>query len=163
MASRVAVMQEGRIQQIGTPMEVYRYPANLFVAEFIGMPRINLLPGKVITEGDQTWLQASSFRLEIPWLSQRNDVIVAVRPEDVILSLKPEDNSVEFRIYAVLPAGPETIIHAQYEDTTLVIREMRQLTLKMDQSIWIRIDPATINLYDKGNGELMERTDSVLQ
>jgi ABC-type sugar transport system ATPase subunit len=160
MASRVAVMQEGRIHQIGTPMEVYRYPANLFVAEFIGMPRINLLSGKVTTEGAQTWLQTSSFRFEVPWLTQQNDVVVAVRPEDVILSLEPEDNSVEFYVYAVLPAGPEMIIHAQREDTTLVIRETRQLSLKMDQSVWIRIDPASINLFDKESGELIERTDS---
>jgi ABC-type sugar transport system ATPase subunit len=158
MASRVAVMQEGRIHQIGTPTEVYRYPANLFVAEFIGMPRINLLPGKVITEGDQTWLQASSFRFEIPWLPKRSDVIIAVRPEDVILRLEPEENSVEFRVYAVLPAGPEVIIHTRYDDATLVIRETRQLSLKMDQNVWIRIDPASINLYDKGTGELMKRT-----
>jgi multiple sugar transport system ATP-binding protein len=163
MASRVAVMQEGRIHQIGTPTEVYRYPANLFVAEFIGMPRINLLPGKVITEGDLTWLQASSFRLELPRVPQQNDVIVAVRPEDVILSLEQKDGFVEFRIYAVLPAGPETIIHAQREDTTLVIRETRQLSLKMDQSVWIRIDPASINLYDKESEELIERSDSVSQ
>ncbi|NIS82745.1 MAG: ATP-binding cassette domain-containing protein [Anaerolineales bacterium] len=163
MASRVAVMQEGRIHQTGSPMEVYQHPADLFVAKFIGMPRINLLPGEVVTERDQTWLQASSFRLELPQVPQRETVVVAVRPEDIILSLEPEDDAVEFRVYAVLPAGPEMIIHTHRDDTTLVIRETRQLSLKMDQSVWIRIDPTSINLYDQDSEELLKKADRTSQ
>jgi len=161
MASRVAVMRDGRIQQIGTPMEVYRYPANLFVAEFIGMPRVNLLHGKVVREGDHAWLETSLFRIAIPQLQQAKDVIAAVRPEDINLILEERDGFIEFGVYAVLPAGPELIIHTQREGTTLVIRETRQLSLEMDQSVWVRIDPASIILYDQESEQLLTAKSGV--
>lgn len=155
MATRVAVMREGRLQQVATPTEVYRRPANLFVAEFVGMPRINLLPAKVAWHDGRPWLEMEAFRLPSSWTPQQQDLIVTARPEDVGLFLEPEEDAVEFRVYAVLPAGPELIVHVQRDDTTLVIRETRQLELEMDQPVWIKIDPSAINLYDKASGQLL--------
>ncbi len=155
MASRVAVMREGRLQQVATPLEVYHRPANLFVAEFVGMPRINLLPARVAWHDGSPWLETEAFRLPAPWAPPQNDVIVAARPEDVSLLLEPEADAVQFRVYAVLPAGPELLIHVQHDDTALVVRETRQLDLQMDQSVWVKIDPSAINLYDKASGRLL--------
>src|SRR5213075_2523902 len=58
MADRIVVMQEGRIEQIGTPLELYDHPANLFVAQFIGSPAMNVVNGTLRREGGQAWVKA---------------------------------------------------------------------------------------------------------
>ena len=58
MADRIVVMQDGRIEQIGTPLELYDHPANLFVAQFIGSPAMNVVHGVVRRDGDEAWVEA---------------------------------------------------------------------------------------------------------
>ncbi len=155
MASCVAVMKDGLIQQVGKPQEIYRQPTNLFVAEFVGMPRINMLPAKTILQDGQPWLEMDDFRLPASWIPSGDRAVVAIRPEDVSISLEPEPNAVEFQVYAVLPSGPELFVQTRRRDTTLVIRETRQLDLQIDQPVWIRVDPSAINLYDEKSGLLL--------
>ena len=154
MASVVVVMNEGRIQQVAPPGQIYRQPANVFVAGFIGMPRINILAAR--TRGAaRAGFEVGDFTLAAPWTPDREKVYLGARPEDMTLSLEPADDAVEFQVYAVLPAGPETIVHIRRGDVTLVARETRQLELKMDQSVWVRFDPSAMNIYDGASGELL--------
>ncbi|MGH7774366.1 MAG: ABC transporter ATP-binding protein [Candidatus Binatia bacterium] len=155
MASHVVVMNEGRIQQIGTPKEIYRQPANLYVAEFVGMPRINLLPARAVLQDGTCWLETDEFRLSATWLPSQSNVIIAARPEDITILLQPEPGAPEFKVYAVLPAGPESFVQLRRGKRTLVIRETRQMDLRMDQTVWLKIDPSTINLYDEKTGRLL--------
>ena len=159
MASLVVVMNEGRIQQIGTPNEVYRQPANLFVAEFVGMPRVNLLPARSVRRDGKSWLETDDFRLPASWTPSQDRVIVAARPEDVTILLEPDADAVEFKVYAVLPAGPETLVEVRRQNRTLTIREARQIDLKMDQAVWLKIEPSVVNLYDETSGILLTRMD----
>ena len=154
MASVVVVMNEGRIQQMAPPGQIYRQPANVFVAGFIGMPRINLLAARTLGDG-RVRFEVGDFTLPAPGAPPNAKVFVGARPEDVMLSLEPADDAVEFQVYAVLPAGPETIVHIRRGEVTLVARETRQLELKMDQSVWVGFDPAAINIYDGASGELL--------
>ncbi len=155
MASHVVVMKEGRIQQIGAPKEIYRQPASLFVAEFVGMPRINLLPARAVLQDGKCWLETEEFKLPAAWFPSQSKVIVAARPEDITILLEPEPGAPEFKVYAVLPAGPEAFIQLRRRDRTLVVRESRQIDLRMDQSVWLKIDPSEINLYDEKTGLLL--------
>lgn len=155
MASSVVVMKDGLIQQVAPPQEVYHQPSNVFVAEFVGMPRINLLPAETITQDGRAFLEIDDFRLPVPWIPSQNSVVVAVRPEDVKISFEPEPNAVQFQIYAVLPSGPELLVQLRRGKTTLVVRETRQLDLSMDQRVWITVNPSAINLYDKTSGSLL--------
>ena len=154
MASVVVVMNEGRIQQMAPPGQIYRQPANVFVAGFIGMPRINLLAARTLGDG-RARFEVGDFTLPAPGAPPNAKVFVGARPEDVMLSLEPADDAVEFQVYAVLPAGPETIVHIRRGEVTLVARETRQLELKMDQSVWVGFDPSAINIYDGASGELL--------
>jgi len=155
MATRVAVMNEGRIQQVGAPSEIYQKPMKLFVAEFIGMPRINLLSAQPVSTDGGLWFQVDDFRLPAAWLPSQEEVILAIRPEDISILLHSEPDTVEFKVYGVLPAGPEVFVHVVRGDVRLVVRETHQLELAMDQPIWVRIDPSAINLYNKASGQLM--------
>ena len=152
MASRVVVMNAGQIQQIDEPRKIYHQPASLFVAEFVGMPRINSLPAKIVQRDGKSWLTTENLTIPLPGRFDPREVTAAVRPEDIRLFLEPHPEATEFRIYAVLPSGPEQYVQVKREDRTLMIRETRQLDLKMDQSVWIRIEPSAVNLYDKDSG-----------
>ena len=157
MANNIVVIDEGRVQQIGTPSEIYHRPANLFVAEFVGMPRINLLPAKKVVNNGNAWLQTDDFRLPADWLPAQESVIAAARPEDVRILLEPEAGAIQFTVYAVQPTGPETFVHLRRGSRTIVARETRPIDFTMDQTVWLRIEPAAVNFYDEKSGCLLVR------
>ncbi len=152
MSSCVAVMKEGIIQQVDTPDRIYRFPANLFVADFIGNPKVNLLDGVVDGDGCVN-LEGFSVATNIHHAHGR--VVLAVRPEDISISSRPVPEGVEFSAYSVLPSGADTTIVAKKGNTELNVREMGISRIKMDEKIWLRFDPAALNLYDKESSNLI--------
>jgi len=155
MASHVVVMNEGRIQQIDPPHKTYHKPANIFVAEFVGMPRINTMPARIVEQDGECRLEIDDFKINIPWKPSQERVTAAIRPEDIQISLEPRPDATEFEVYAVLPSGPELYVQVKRGSRILMIRETHQLDINMDQPVWIKADPAAINLYDQENGMLI--------
>ena len=155
MATRVVVMERGRIQQIDTPQQIYRKPANIFTAEFVGMPRINTFPAQVVEQNGTSWLEMEDIKIQLPWKPSPKEVVAAVRPEDIVISAESVTGSPEFRVYAVLPSGPEIYVQIKRGNRTIMVRETRQLDLQMDQAVWIRINPTAVNLYDSQSGLLL--------
>ena len=146
MSTKIAVMKLGVIQQMDTPDMVYHYPANLFVADFIGNPKVNLMPGWV---AGQNLVDIGKFNIPVKTYSQTGDVVVGLRPEDIIIHKEPTDGAVEFTAYSVLPSGADTTIIARKGDTELTIKEMGVSNIQMDQPIWLSFKEDAINLYDK--------------
>ena len=152
MSTRIAVMKDGILQQLDTPDVVYHYPANLFVADFIGNPKVNLLNGLVV--GDKC-VQVGSFNLEVDTGDARGEVVVALRPEGGTISTQPVGDAVEFSVYSVLPSGAETTIVASRDDVEITVKETGVSKVKMDDKIWLKFDPHALNLYDKESGNLI--------
>ncbi len=97
LAGRIMIMNHGIIQQVGTPIEVYRKPANLFVAGFIGSPTMNFIHGKLHAEGEKLYLKNDALSLFIPSFLLSNtaenvgrEVVVGVRPDDVLVVSSPQ-------------------------------------------------------------------------
>jgi len=155
MATRVVVMEGGRIRQIDAPQEIYRKPANIFIAEFVGMPRINTFPAKIFMQNGTCWAEMDGIKIPLPWIPAQKEVRAAIRPEDITISVNPLENSPEFQVYAVLPCGPEIYVQVKRGNRIIMIRETRQLDLQMDQPVWLKIDPAAVNLYDIQSGLLL--------
>src|SRR5512146_1425366 len=86
MSSYIAVMKEGVLQQFGTPDQIYHFPANLFVADFIGNPKVNLLEGSVDGHG---CVNVKAFSVDTHVRRARGEVVLAVRPEDIAISTRP--------------------------------------------------------------------------
>ena len=152
MSTNIAVMKLGVIQQLDTPDRVYHFPANLFVADFIGNPKVNLLGGFV--EGKDC-VKIGDFAIPMATYSAQGQAVVAFRPEDIVVSTAPEADAVEFTAYSVLPAGADSTIIAHRGDVEITVKEMGISKIRMDQKIWLRFDPATLNLYDKESGNLV--------
>jgi len=152
MSSNIAVMKEGVIQQLDTPDCVYHYPANLFVADFIGNPKVNLLDG--VVDGDNS-VDLGKFKIAVDTYNATGKVVVAARPEDIAISTQPVPGAVEFSAYSVLPAGADSTIVAHRDGTAITVRVMGISKIKMDDRIWLKFDPQTLNLYDKQSGRLV--------
>ncbi len=152
MSTNIAVMKLGVVQQLDTPDRVYHFPANLFVADFIGNPKVNLLDGAV---SGQNQVKVGDFALDVDTFNARGQIVVAVRPEDIAVLTEPELNAVEFTAYSVLPAGADSTIVAQRGDVEITVKVMGISKIKMDQKIWLKFDPTSLNLYDKESGNLV--------
>jgi ABC-type sugar transport system ATPase subunit len=152
MSSNIAVMKEGVLQQVGTPDRIYHYPANLFVADFIGNPKVNLLDG-VVNEDNSVDL--GRFKIAMDTSNAPEKVVVAVRPEDIAISAEPVPGAVEFTAYSILPSGADSTIMARLGGTEITVREMGISKIEMDDKIWLKFDPDTLNLYDKESGKLI--------
>jgi multiple sugar transport system ATP-binding protein len=152
MSSSIAVMKEGVLQQLDTPDRVYRYPANLFVADFIGNPKVNLLAG--VVNGDYS-IDLGKFKIATDTWNAPEKVVVAVRPEDIAISTEPVPGAVEFTAYSVLPSGADSTIIARLGGTEITVRVMGISNVEMDDKIWLKFNPDKINLYDKESGNLV--------
>ena len=152
MSTTIGIMKEGVLQQLDTPDNIYHYPANLFVADFIGNPKVNLLDGVV---AGKNVVRVGDFSVSMETHSATGKNVVAVRPEDIIVATGPEPDAEEFTAYAVLPAGADSTIVAQRGETEITIRVMGISNITMDQKIWLKFDPTTLNLYDKASGNLI--------
>jgi multiple sugar transport system ATP-binding protein len=152
MSTNIAVMKEGVLQQFDVPDKIYHFPANLFVADFIGNPKVNLLDGVVSGENS---VDLGKFKITIDTFNAAGSVVVGLRPEDIVISTQPVPGAVEFSAYSVLPSGADSTIIARLGDLELTIKVMGISKIKMDEKIWLTFNPHTLNLYDKESGNLI--------
>jgi multiple sugar transport system ATP-binding protein len=156
MSTRVVVMKDGNIQQVSPPAQVYREPQNTFVAEFIGMPRINLTElkrqsGTVYGNGD--------IRIDIARDPGCEAIVLGARPEDLTLSADEEGPGEVYELTALLPNGPETIVQLKRGDTVVLARLGHETDLKQGQRVSVTYDTTALNIYDARTGELVRRPD----
>ncbi|MEV0205576.1 ABC transporter ATP-binding protein [Streptomyces sp. NPDC050788] len=153
LADRIAVMKDGVIQQIGTPYEIYDSPANLFVADFVGEPAINLLPGTVADDGRARLSDSVHLALPVP-VTQGREVVVGVRPED--LRLTGEDG-LPARVVAhepLLEAGVATLALDGVE-RPLVVLTGPEARLAHDEQVRVAADTRLTHVFDAETGELL--------
>lgn len=152
MSTKIVVMKDGVIQQMDTPGNIYHYPANLFVADFIGNPKVNLLEGRVVGKNQ---VEVGNFTIPVKTFNKTGDVSVGIRPEDITVSTKQINGATEFQAYSVLPEGADSTIIARNGKTELTVKEMGVSKIQMDQKIWLSFSEDNINLYDKSHGALI--------
>ena len=122
------------------------------MADFIGNPKVNLLDGVVSGKNS---VDLGKFKIPINTSYATGKVVVGIRPEDIAIFERPEPGAVEFSAYSVLPAGADSTIIARLGEMELTIRVMGISKIRMDDKIWLKFDPQTLNLYDKESGLLI--------
>ena len=148
LAHRVAVMDQGVVQQIARPREIYDDPANLFVAGFIGSPPMNFVRGR-LSEGH---FVGDGGRLATAGLEAREDVILGFRPEDCTV-MAPEDGSLQGRLYAAEMTGNETIVTCSIAEAQVVVKMDKDFEMAIDSAVGVAIDPGKLCLFDAASGE----------
>ena len=164
LANRIAVMKGGRIQQIGTPDDVYQRPANLFVAGFMGAPAMNLIPATVVREAGGVALRValadgSSVTLALPDAQAaslegyaRTEVVLGIRPEAITDSIAAahgaDAREIENRIDLVEPAGSDTFVVSRIGGTDVVARLRADAAPRAGAPFRLAIDLAKAALFD---------------
>ena len=156
MSTRVVVMKDGEVQQISPPDQLYRQPENTFVADFVGMPRINLI--KLSAEGGHGSVYSNGdIQVDIEWEPGCSEVVVGARPEDITVSQEPSPTAEDYEITAVLPNGPETIIQLKRGQTALITRVGHDTALIDGQTVWVHFKTQALNVYAAETGALISR------
>jgi len=156
MSTRIAVMRDGHLQQYGTPMEIYRNPANLFVAQFVGSPPINVLAEK---EANGLFGSAREFLSGGPAKNVAGDIQhIAFRPEAVRIESPDSVSNGKWRaraeVAAILPTGPEWIVQTQVGDTLLFSREDREPAYSTGDNCTITVEASAFHLFDSNGATL---------
>jgi ABC-type sugar transport system ATPase subunit len=153
MATRLAILDRGRLQQVGSPRDVYGRPANLFVARFIGNPPMNALPATVVVDRGEAFLDVGAGRLRA-WaegaLVDGTKVVVGVRPEDVSVGR----GGLEATVRAVEWLGHELQLVCDVADTSVVVRTTSHgPEPAMGTRVALACDPKALHLFDFDTGE----------
>ncbi len=153
MADRIVVMNEGVIQQIGQPLDVYDMPANLFVASFIGSPGMNLLEG-IAHRGEDAWVEmADGTRLPTPQSTaeEGQPVVYGVRPEALAID-DTGGAGLRAEVDVIEPTGLSTLVFARIAGTVTCAFTMDRLVLHHGQKIGLVPDMARVHVFDKTSG-----------
>ena len=151
MADKIVVMQAGRIEQVGAPLEVYDRPANTFVAGFIGSPAMNMLEGRVRREAAGAFVVAGETRLPLPAgsdLADGREVIYGIRPEHLSLGA----DGLKGSIAVVEPTGSETHVVTRVGERDIVAQFRERHAFRPGDAITLTPDPAQAHLFDKATG-----------
>lgn len=143
MADRIVVMRSGRVEQIGTPLELYDRPANQFVAGFIGSPAMNFLPGMLARHGsDITFVSTNGERIALTSVDDAvpdgAKVIFGVRPEHLDLMFAEAPGALAATVVVVEPTGAETLVLGRTPNGELTCICKGRPEVRPGQAIWLR-------------------------
>ncbi|RWO20936.1 sn-glycerol-3-phosphate ABC transporter ATP-binding protein UgpC [Mesorhizobium sp.] len=150
MADKIVVMRDGRIEQIGAPLELFDRPANLFVAGFIGSPSMNLLKG-VVRKGDKPIVEIAGTPFPMTASSKVEDgrnVVYGVRPEH--LEIHPD--GVPAKISVVEPTGSETLVFLRFGEGEMVALFRERHDFKPGDTLHLKPRLDQVHLFDAETG-----------
>ncbi len=172
MSTKVALFRAGEIAQIATPQELYTNPIDMETADFIGSPRINMIDGKGLYDGNALKVsgvlgnftfEKSTLKLteEIP-NGKEFDCVLGIRPELVNITTKDPKSSefIEAAVYASQPAGAETIVTLDTKGTQYLALQVDLRKYDMNQKVWISVDPKRINVFNKQTTRLIRYAET---
>ena len=171
MGTKIVVMKDGLIQQIGSPLEVYNFPVNQFVAGFIGSPVMNFIPCLVLSKNGRLFIDAEAFQLPIP--KQKAPYYESLAGSEAVFGIRPND--IYDRLYApehlkrdsfraivdvIEPLGSEIHLNVTSGKHNLVAVVDTQTSVRMHQEIELTPDLNKMHLFEKDPPNLRVRTES---
>lgn len=157
MGQMIVVLRDGRIEQAGTPLELYDRPANLFVAGFIGSPEINQLSGVVVLNGSATSLRLKDGSLlALPaglQVADGQQVVYAIRPEQVNVVHEARDDALAAKVTAVENTGSDMQLFCDTGGGAFTSVFKQRLAVKEGDKIWLQPKLSGVHLFDGQSGQ----------
>ncbi|MCH4890888.1 sn-glycerol-3-phosphate ABC transporter ATP-binding protein UgpC [Acidaminobacter sp. JC074] len=156
MGTRICVMNNGLIQQVDTPREIYNHPANMFVASFIGAPQMNFMDGKVVEEGGKLFVEFEGYKKQLAdekaEMAKKSgyvgkEVVIGCRPEDIEID---SEEGFEAVIDVLELLGSETYIYFNAFGKTYIAKEGKNFTKGRGDKIKISFK-SNVHAFDKEN------------
>ncbi len=168
MSTKIALFRKGEIVQVAEPLELYNNPKNLYAADFVGNPRINLVEGKAERTSGGLAVRSDLGSMTFPTADligdvpsgKEFDVVIGIRPEQIAINtarMMPSD--VAANIYTLMPAGSETLISVRSGGHGLVIKTLGFRQFAPDQEVYLSINTKKINVFDKESENLIKRAE----
>jgi multiple sugar transport system ATP-binding protein len=148
MADKIVVMRDGRVEQIGAPLDLYDNPQNVFVAGFIGSPSMIFIHGRISGgDGQVSFVSDSGLRLPLPAADVRNgqEVTYGIRPEHIEIA----EGGVPVNVVVVEPTGSETQVFAKAGTDLIDAIVKARVRARPGEKVPFRIDPANVHLFDR--------------
>ncbi len=164
LGDKIAVMNLGTLQQLGSPEELYDQPANLFVASFIGEPPMNFIECGIEKKDGRQYLKSSSMKIEIsPEIAnsleeeQDQDIILGIRPGDFLLGKtdKPGFAHIEGRVYFVEFIGDMTLIHVKVQQDRFIITVLTEIRIEENENLTVSFPLQSIHIFHKQTGQVI--------
>ena len=153
MADRIVVMHDGIIEQIGTPLELFDHPGNLFVAQFIGSPSMNVLKGTLRVADGRTWVEAQGHSWPANTSAQAGDghaVAYGVRPTDIRVSAT--GTGIPAKVIVVEPTGAETELLLEVGSLRVIVVMHGRTAAQHGDVIHLEFDTDKAHLFDDATG-----------
>jgi multiple sugar transport system ATP-binding protein len=152
------------VEQIGTPLELFDRPRNLFVAQFIGSPAMNVMAGTLRMEGERSWVEAQGQSWPtVPQLQGRDGQAVqyGVRPTDIRVSTSGA--GIPARVVVVEPTGAETELLLRVGEMELVVVMHGRTGAQPDDTVFLEVDAASTHVFDGVGGQRLDGAPATLQ
>ncbi len=153
LSDHIVVLNQGKVMQVGSPMAIYRAPANTFVASFIGSPPMNLLKCTV-DHAEQVLQFEGSARLAFSKLrgaaalGNKREVTLGIRPEHITLCTEPKAGCLPARLYIVQALGSEILAVLHVNQQLITVRIYSDELPALPEELWLELQPERVFLYD---------------
>jgi multiple sugar transport system ATP-binding protein len=147
LAHRVAILEKGVLQQLATPSEIYNNPANLFVAQFIGSPPMNIVKGSL--EGDA--FMAHDAKIKTPVKGKLASAVLGVRPEDCSV-VAPTKGSIKGTVYTTELIGDHTLVTIKVDKDFVAVKAAKDFTAKAGEIAGVAFAKENLFVFDAGTG-----------
>ena len=157
MADRIVVMHDGRVEQIGSPLDLYDRPNNLFVAGFIGSPAMNVVKGKLHRNGAVSVVAGDGTPLPLPQGAPGKDgqaVVFGVRPEHLMLAGN-DAGSIPLRVSVVEPTGADTFVYGEVAGAQICVVFEERHAFRPGETIPLAPKPGAVHLFDEATGNVL--------
>jgi multiple sugar transport system ATP-binding protein len=148
MGDRIAVMNDGHLEQVDTPKELYDHPRTLFVASFIGSPSMNLIRAKVL---ERATVLIGSYHVRLPIPVSQNEVIVGIRPEAFKIGSSDQAN-LEMRVDIVETLGSDQYVYGLVDGESVVVRTDPMLRVQQGEKIGLIVPSNKVHVFDPSTG-----------
>ncbi|KKM63335.1 hypothetical protein LCGC14_1512500 [marine sediment metagenome] len=164
MADKIAIMEAGILQQVGTPTEVYDHPVNLFVAQFIGSPIMNILDCKIGTDESHTLVFIGREEFGLPFskslfssiqdkVGSTEKLTLGIRPEAVRIEKENKEGYLKAVVHVIEPLGPYDIVDIKAGDQIIRSISAARFVEKPGETVWVQFDERRTHFFDKSSGK----------
>jgi multiple sugar transport system ATP-binding protein len=164
MGDRIAILNDGTLQQVGTPLECYNRPANRFVAGFIGSPSMNFLD---VTLTDNTLIHPEfEYTVSdetVAAVDNRSDLVLGARPEDIELTNESDTNVIKAAAQVVEPLGDFSHLHATIGQDQLTVTVDTETRIPRNGSLHLSISEERLHLFDRDTGDALKNSNAPIE
>jgi multiple sugar transport system ATP-binding protein len=157
MSNRIVIMATGKVVQVDNPQNIFRRPANLFVAGFVGSPTMNMFECSLVKKDDKTMLDAGTFTYEMdPEMGKTvmdgatsSEIVLGVRPTDIAIRLEKRENSIPAEVYVTEPLGDQLLVDFKLGEDVYKAFASADLVAAIGDRIFLEFNREKIHVFDR--------------